>query len=144
MAFADLRHRFFALVLDFALLGVVFFLVTKVIKGVWIMSKEDHLWSWGWIITDPLCITFLIIIFVYFVLLEGFLGATAGKSLLNLRVVNLNGHRPGVAKATIRNLLRIIDGLPAFNILGVVLILASKEKARFGDRVAGTRVIKIR
>ncbi len=38
-----------------------------------------------------------------------------------------------------RNLLRMLDGLPAFNIIGVVLILLSPEKARFGDRWAGTR-----
>jgi len=34
-----------------------------------------------------------------------------------------------------------VDSLPALNILGVVLIATSPERARFGDRVAGTRVI---
>lgn len=33
----------------------------------------------------------------------------------------------------------LIDGSPALNIVGVILILGSEKRARFGDRVAGTR-----
>lgn len=44
----------------------------------------------------------------------------------------------------VRNALRAVDSLPAFNILGAVLIRRSAERARFGDRVAGTRVIRVR
>lgn len=41
----------------------------------------------------------------------------------------------------VRNALRSVDGLPALGILGI--ILRSREQARFGDRVAGTRVVKV-
>ncbi len=41
----------------------------------------------------------------------------------------------------IRNVLRVADSLPTFNMLGVILILRSPERARFGDRIAGIRVV---
>jgi uncharacterized RDD family membrane protein YckC len=60
-----------------------------------------------------------------------------------LRVINPDDDsKPGLARSLVRNLLRFVDGLPALNILGVVLILRSPQRARFGDRVADTRVIK--
>ena len=139
--YANLGRRFVALVIDLLVLSLIFFPVTRVVKGVWIMSSEDHLWGYGWLVTDPLCVIFLVTIVIYFVSLESALGATIGKRLLGLRVVQVDGRNPGVMRATIRNLLRAIDALPAFNILGIVLIASSPERARFGDRSAGTRVI---
>ena len=106
------------------------------------MEISDYRWVSGWIITDPLCISFLFIIFLYFVLFEGLAGATPGKPLVGIRVISEGGGRPGLYKALTRNILRIADSLPAINILGVILILKSEQKARFGDRIAGTRVIK--
>ncbi len=139
--YAGLGRRFVALITDFLLLSIVFFPVTRAVKGVWVMSGEDHLWDYGWLITDPLCLTFLLIIVLYFVLLEGLGGATIGKRMLGLRVVGTDGQYPGIKRALIRNLLRAVDALPAFSILGAALILLSPERARLGDRIAGTRVV---
>ena len=139
--YGGLGRRFLALVIDFVVFGVVFFPVTRIVKGTWLMSQSDHLWGYGWLVTDPLCLTFLAVIVIYFVVLEGMYGATIGKRLVGLCVVGLDGHKPGIRRALIRNLLRAVDGLPALNILGVVLIATSPERKRFGDRVAGTRVL---
>jgi uncharacterized RDD family membrane protein YckC len=79
---------------------------------------------------------------LYYILLEGLAGATLGKWALGLRVVRSDGGKPGLARSALRNLLRLVDGLPVFNTVGVVLILRSPERARFGDRVAGTRVVR--
>ncbi len=141
--FAGLRLRALALVADGVLFILIFFPVTRLVKGVWLMKTSDHLWGYGWLITDPICITFLIVIALYFILLEGSVGTTLGKYLTGLRVVQPNGTKPGMKKAVIRNILRLIDGLPFMSLLGAVLILASPERTRLGDRVAGTRVIRI-
>ena len=141
VSYAGLGPRFVALLTDFLILSIIFFPVTRIVKGVWIMTAGDHLWDYGWLISDPLCLTFLLIIFLYFVLLEGATGATLGKRLLGLRVVGTDGQCPGIKRALIRNLLRAVDALPAFSILGAVLILRSPERARLGDRIAGTRVV---
>lgn len=139
--YAGLRPRFLALVIDLALFTMFFLPITRLVKGVWIMGAADHRWAWGLFITDPLCLAFLAVMFLYFVVLEGLVGATLGKRLLGLRVIKEDGGKPGLPKSTARNLLRLVDGLPALNLVGVVLILRSAERARFGDRVAGTRVV---
>lgn len=140
-AYAGLWPRFLALVVDLLLMCAIFFPVTRIVKGVWLMSAWDHLWGYGWLITDPLCLVFLLIILVYFVVFEGIFGATVGKMLLGLQIVGTDGQKTGILPALIRNVLRLVDGLPAFNIVGIVLIVKSPEGARFGDRIAKTRVI---
>ncbi len=143
--YAGLGRRFLALLFDLLLFCAVFFPVTRLVKGVWLMSPSDHRWVSGLFITDPLCVAFLIVMVLYYVLLEGLFGVTFGKWLVGLRVVGVDdGGRPGLVKSGLRNGLRAVDSLPAFNLLGVVLILRSPERARFGDRVAGTRVVVAR
>jgi len=143
LSYAGLGSRFLALLIDGLLLSAVFFPTTRIVKGVWIMSSADHLWRDGWFITDPLCMIFLLVILIYFVVLEGTFGQTVGKWFLGLQVVRLDAGNPGLPRALLRNLLRLVDALPVFSILGVVLIIVSPEKARVGDLVAGTRVVKI-
>ena len=144
LSYAGLWKRLWALVIDVLLFCAVFFPITRVVKGVWIMSAADHRWAKGLFITDPLCLIFLTLMVLYFVLLEGLVGATLGKWVLGLRVVGADGRRPGLGRAALRNLLRLVDGLPVFNVVGVILILTSPERARFGDRIADTRVIASR
>ncbi|MCC6964482.1 MAG: RDD family protein [candidate division Zixibacteria bacterium] len=140
--FATLGQRFLALVLDWILFCAVFFPVTRIVKGTWLMTSADHVWRIGWMISDPLCVIFFIVIVAYYVLLEAYLGWTVGKRLLDLRVIAVDGSKPGLKKSLIRNALRLVDGLPAFSILGVVVILLTKERTRLGDIVAGTRVVR--
>ena len=142
--YAGLWPRFLALAIDLSLFLALFLPVTRLVKGVWIMGAADHRWAWGLFITDSLCLAFLAVMFLYFVLLEGLVGATLGKRLLGLRVIKEDGGKPGLPKSAARNLLRLVDGLPALNLVGVVLILRSAERARFGDRMAGTRVVRIK
>ena len=142
--FAGLWPRFVALLIDFLLFSAFFFPIARWVKGVWIMRAADHRWSDGWFITDPLCLAFLGVIVLYFVLFEGLMGVKLGKWAAGLRVVRVGGGKPGIVKGFLRNLLRIVDGLPAFHLLGVLLIQTSAERARFGDRIGGTRVIRVR
>ena len=144
VCYAGLWSRFLALAADCLIFCLVFFPITRVVKGVWIMTRSDHLWGYGRLVTDPLCIVFFVIILLYFVILEGIAGSTIGKWLLDLRVIRLDGSTPGLGRAALRNLLRVVDALPAFSILGAILILRSSQRARFGDRIAGTRVAHVR
>jgi len=142
--YAGLWERFLALLVDTLLFCACFFPITRLVKGVWLMSPNNHHWVRGWFISDPLCLIFLVIMALYFVLLEGLAGATLGKRLLGLRVVRMDGSRPDLWKSALRNALRLVDSLPTLDILGAILISSSAERARFGDRVAGTRVIRVR
>ena len=106
------------------------------------MGPGDHRWVSGSFVFDPLCLYFLLGIIAYFVLLEGLFGATIGKGMVRVRVVGTDGGPITVAQSAVRNALRAVDSLPALNVVGIVLIVTSPEKARFGDRVARTRVIR--
>jgi len=131
-------RRGIAYLLDFAFLSIFFFPATYLYSGKWVMGPEEHLWG----ISDPICLVFLFVIFVYFILMEAYVGWTVGKKILGMIVVDEAGNRIGLSKSIIRNLLRLVDGLPAFNILGIVLICTSPKGQRFGDRVAKTYVAK--
>ncbi len=139
--YANLWIRIAALAVDLGVFCAVFFPITRLVKGTWLMTSSDHMWSYGWFITDPICLTFLGIIFVYFVVLEGTFGVTVGKRVVGIKVVDLSGGRPGLQKSFVRNILRLVDALPVMSILRAVLILPSLERTRVGDRVAKTRVV---
>jgi uncharacterized RDD family membrane protein YckC len=131
-------RRGIAWILDILFLSIFFFPATYLYSGKWMMGPEEHLWG----ISDPICLVFLFIIFAYLILMEAYTGWTVGKLILGLRVVDGSGGKIGLYKSVIRNLLRFVDGLPAFNILGIVLIATSPSEQRFGDRIAKTYVTK--
>ena len=139
---AGLLPRALALLVDLLAFCAVFFPATRLLKGVWLMRATDHRWNQDLFVTDPLCLGFLLVMFLYFVLLEGLAGATVGKMVVGIRVERAGGGAPGLQKGLLRNLLRVVDSLPALGILGIILIATSPERARFGDRVAGTRVMR--
>ena len=131
-------RRGIAWILDILFLSIFFFPATYLYSGKWMMGPEEHLWG----ISDPICLVFLFIIFAYLILMEAYTGWTVGKLILGLRVVDGSGGKIGLYKSVIRNLLRFVDGLPASNILGIVLIATSQSEQRFGDRIAKTYVTK--
>ena len=134
---AGVIRRGIAWFLDFVFLSIFFFPATYLYSGKWVMGHKEHLWG----ISDPICLVFLFIIFAYFILMEAFVGWTVGKKTLRMRVIDRTGHKIGLTKSIVRNLLRIVDGLPALNIIGILLIILSPEEQRFGDRIAKTYVI---
>ncbi len=131
-------RRGVAWLLDILFLSIFFFPATYLYSGKWMMGPEEHLWG----ISDPICIVFLFIIFAYLILMEAYVGWTVGKRILGMRVVDGSGNKIGLSKSVIRNLLRFVDGLPALNILGIILIATSLREQRFGDRIAKTYVIR--
>jgi uncharacterized RDD family membrane protein YckC len=78
----------------------------------------------------------------YFALFEAFWnGQTPGKRLLRLRVIQQSGRPIGLFESMGRNLIRIIDILPGFYLIGAVCIFATRRQQRLGDMVAGTLVV---
>ena len=129
-------RRGIAWLLNILFLSIFFFPATYLYSGKWIMGPEEHLWG----ISDPICLVFLFVIFAYLILMEAYVGWTMGKRILGMRVVDVSGNKIGLSKSITRNLLRLVDGLPAFNILGIILIATSQREQRFGDRIAKTYV----
>lgn len=81
--------------------------------------------------------------FAYSALLEGFWnGQTLGKRLFHLRVIDQTGLPLRVEQAWVRNLMRVFDALPFAYLVGGLSALSSPLMQRFGDRVAGTLVVR--
>jgi uncharacterized RDD family membrane protein YckC len=68
-------------------------------------------------------------------------GQTLGKRVLKIRVVDAEGFRLRPTQIVIRNLLRVIDLLPAFYAVGGVCCVLSPKYQRLGDIAANTVVI---
>jgi len=132
-------RRSLAWVIDILFLSIFFFPITYLFSSVWVMGPSKHLWG----IFDPICGLFLFIIFAYLIIMEAYVSWTVGKRVLCMRVIDNSGNRIGLRKSIIRNLLRLVDGLPAVHILGVVLISSSEKGQRFGDRIAKTYVVNM-
>ena len=139
MKYAGIRIRGLAQFLDFLIFCIVFFPITYLVKGTWLMTPEDHLW----IIFDPICGVFLVVIFAYYILLEGWFGATLGKMILGLKVRSTEDQDITMGQSLARNFGRLIDGLPFMNLLGILSISRSQTKQRIGDKIAKTCVIRI-
>lgn len=81
--------------------------------------------------------------FAYSALLEGFWnGQTIGKRLFHLRVIDQDGLPLRIEQAWVRNLMRVFDALPFAYLFGGLSLLSSPLMQRFGDRVAGTLVVR--
>ncbi|MFC1462435.1 RDD family protein [Verrucomicrobiota bacterium] len=70
-----------------------------------------------------------------------FRGQTVGKKALRLRVMDEQGLRLQVSQVVIRNLLRFIDSLPGFYLVGGVSSVVSPRSQRLGDIAANTIVV---
>jgi len=81
--------------------------------------------------------------FAYGALLEGFWnGQTIGKRLFHLRVIDQGGLPLRIEQAWVRNLMRVFDALPFAYLVGGISAVSSPLMQRFGDRVAGTLVVR--
>jgi uncharacterized RDD family membrane protein YckC len=69
-------------------------------------------------------------------------GQTPGKRALGLRVISVSGRPITPLQAILRNLLRIIDQLPALYAIGILSVLISARNQRLGDIAAGTVVVR--
>ncbi|EMA00666.1 Uncharacterized membrane protein YckC, RDD family [Haloarcula vallismortis] len=84
----------------------------------------------------------LLIGFGYYIYLEGQYGQTIGKMALDIVVVTEDGDPIKYGPAAIRTLLRIVDVLPAFYLIGFVAVLVTDRKQRLGDIIADTVVVR--
>jgi uncharacterized RDD family membrane protein YckC len=78
---------------------------------------------------------------VYFPYMEKTRGATFGKQVLGLKVVQENGAPLEWSNAILRFVLRIVDSLFAC-LVGAILIWTSPMHQRLGDRVGHTLVVR--
>jgi uncharacterized RDD family membrane protein YckC len=69
-------------------------------------------------------------------------GRPPGKRLLGLRVVDGRGLPISLAQSFVRNVVRVLDGLPLLYALGGLVCQADRHRRRLGDLLADTLVIR--
>ena len=131
-------RRILATIVDGLILGALFTVMTMLFGSI----TSVGLANWNGSMPALPSVLYGVIVVLYYVLLEGYLGQTVGKMLLGIKVVREdNGEVPGPGGATIRTVLRIIDGLFSY-LVAVITVLISGKNQRLGDMAAHTLVVR--
>lgn len=144
---AAIGRRIAAAILDLIVLGVLF-VGLALIFGQSDSSQTSTSSTAGGSVNVSLSgwpfLLYVLLAFAYYLAPEALFGRTLGKWLLGLRVVRQDGDRCGWSAALVRNLLRVVDGLPLLYLVGFICMMASVNAQRLGDRAAATLVVLAR
>ena len=128
--------RAFAWLLD---LGVILMISSGVGKGLGMLNIVSSDISRGLIV-----VAYFVVSTGYHIALEWFWrGQTLGKRLCKLRVTDAEGLRLSFYQVVMRNLVRFVDQLPAFYLVGGAACLVNRHVQRLGDLAAGTVVVHL-
>ena len=140
-------RRIVAALIDLVWLILLFFIIAVVAGDVTTRDESgDSYFEFtafstftlaGW----PLLIYYFLA-FSYFIVMERVWAATLGKMIMGLTVVKVGGAQYGWIPVLLRNILRIIDGLPTFYLVGFIFVVATQKKQRLGDFAASTLVVR--
>ena len=134
---AGAGNRGFAAIVDFLIAVVLMFAIGFAFQALTTLNPTLDDWS-GWVVLLELLIAWL-----YFVLLEWLWnGQTIGKRLFGLRVISEDGEPARFVAVIVRNLVRVVDFLPALYGLGLVTLIVSSRSQRLGDYAGGTFVVR--
>jgi uncharacterized RDD family membrane protein YckC len=137
--------RVVAVLVDTVILGALTFVVNSVFGVEQVTSGSPVFDSGGFtsyttttVVAWPWLTLFGIL---YFTTTEALFGGSPGKLSTRLRVVRADGQPLELRAIVIRNLLKPIDWLPVFYLLGGASVLATANSQRLGDLAAGTTVV---
>ena len=130
---AKLGTRIGAFLLD----GLTILLSYLLLAFLFSQLGVDDVGEVVYIVLGP--IFYIVLYFFFWEMLSR--GQTAGKRLLNLRVIRLDGQEPTPADFLIRAIFLIPDVLFTLGMLAILLIVAGARSQRLGDLIAGTVVI---
>lgn len=142
LVLAGVGTRIVAAVIDALVIGVVMFAVAfgAIAAAPALDGLADEAGFALTIVLVALVGAIPLVYYVGFETLDG--GRSMGKRALRLRVVRDNGLPVGFTGSLIRNLVRLVDLLPAAYLVGLVSVVASRANQRVGDLAAGTLVIR--
>ena len=103
------------------------------ILAIWILRLIPGVFAFAFIL--PL---------LYFWLFTGLRGQTPGKTIFEIKVIDIDNNVPGLGRAALREIVGKIVFLFIFLIafIGFIWIAADSEKQGWHDKIAGTYVIR--
>jgi uncharacterized RDD family membrane protein YckC len=137
LTLAGIGSRFIAAILDLLVQGAVL-LAAAIALGVLGGNGTG-------LATAVFSILFFLVFFAYDVLFEvRSRGRTLGKRWTGLRVVRTGGRPITFVPSCVRNVMRVVDILPAFYAIGMLSIFVTARNQRLGDLAAGTLIVRER
>jgi uncharacterized RDD family membrane protein YckC len=131
-------RRILATIVDGLVFGALFTVMTALFGSITSVGFAN----WNGSMPALPSVLYGVIVVLYYILMEGYLGQTVGKMVLGIKVVREdNGEVPGLGGATIRTLLRIIDSLFSY-LVAFIAVLISGKNQRLGDMAAHTLVVR--
>jgi uncharacterized RDD family membrane protein YckC len=137
LTLAGIGSRFIAAILDLLIQGSVI-LAAALLLGV--LGGEG-----GSVGVAIFSVVFFLVFFAYDVLFEvRSRGRTPGKRWTGLRVVRSGGRPITFVPSCVRNVMRLVDILPALYAIGMLCIFVTPRNQRLGDLAAGTLIVRER
>jgi uncharacterized RDD family membrane protein YckC/DNA-binding HxlR family transcriptional regulator len=132
---APFKKRVLAFLIDFAMVFAIF----------WVLPAVFSFFTKGLtsVFDINVILFFVILLWIYFTLLEGFAGQSLGKRLIGLMVVRVDGKRLFYDHAAVRNFSKGFFLLLPFDLL-IGLRLKDPKFVRYLDKFAGTTVKDLR
>lgn len=123
--------------------GLLTFFVLGYLVGLATGNAQHNGGSFNFNLNGGPAVLWAVLSWAYWVVPEHLWGTTPGKRLFRLRVVGREGGNPTWGASTLRNLLRVADGIPYIvpYLVGFIVAKGDADHRRIGDRVAGTRVV---
>lgn len=140
LTLAGVGSRFTAALVDYAIQAVILVALLLVLGyGVGVSPTSGSLGAAVWLLG------FFLVFWGYNVGFEVLnSGRTPGKALNRIRVVLESGAPVTFGPSAVRNVIRIIDILPAAYLVGMTSILVTRRNQRLGDLAGGTLVVRER
>lgn len=152
--YAGFASRAVAIVIDYAIVLLVGFIVMVALKIFFDLSAIQRFIQWLNSIlpgidrvfselTGPRFAAFFLIAFqyLYFVFFFSTTGQTVGKAIMGLRVVTTDGKRMGVKRSFIRTVCYAISLAPLG--LGFLWVLGEDRRKAWHDKIAHTYVLYV-
>lgn len=147
--YAGFWRRFAAALIDGVVFGALWFVVTGLYEFASTLVLERTVFSPDgagllramWLLSAGRWLVMAALVIGYFAIPEGSKrGASLGKLLLRLRVASKDGQRAGVARATVRTLLKPVSALPLM--MGFLIAAWSGRKQALHDMMSGSVVLR--
>jgi uncharacterized RDD family membrane protein YckC len=140
---AGIGSRFVAALVDTLLIVLLQFLINGLLILLYfnlgIDAEADSASSWIMAVLGVVAFVFLWGYYIFFEMLWN--GQSPGKRAMKLRVIRTDGSPITLVESLVRNLVRIVDFLPAAYGFGVVTMFVNPQSRRLGDLAAGTLVV---
>ncbi len=141
---AGIGSRFLAAAVDTILIVFLQIIVNLVIlllaTGlVGVILEASDLLVWLFALFGLVSFAFFWGYYIFFEMIWN--GQSPGKRWVGLRVIRTDGTPITLTETLVRNLVRLVDFLPAYYGIGVVAMFINDQSRRLGDLAAGTLVV---